>query len=140
MELREERDGWRFSLDSGFVQLIQIDFRLGLCLADTSGTAQLYIETECRLNGGSSEVLLTPANPSTLAPVLPLFNRKVVTATIRKTGQLKVEFGGGYTLQVEPDNSYEAWQLGCSLGFMVVCAPGGSVSVFRHIVRSTAGT
>ena len=41
MELRDEKDGWHLSLQDGLVQLIQIDFRLGLFLSDASGKAQL---------------------------------------------------------------------------------------------------
>jgi hypothetical protein len=94
MELREAPDGWLLELQDGLVQLIQIDFRLGLSFADASGNAQLYVETPCRLKGPGpdTDVLLTPGEPSSLAPVLPLFNAKVTGVAIRTTGQLKVQF------------------------------------------------
>ncbi len=42
-----------------------------------------------------------------------------------------VEFEGERFLEVSPHESYEAWQIASSIGFMMVCSPGGSVSVFR---------
>lgn len=97
-----------------------------------SGTANLTIETPFRLRSFDADVLLTPDDSSSLGPVLPLFNAKVVGLAIRKTGQLKVEFGDGCSLEVCPDESYEAWQLGSSIGFMLVCSPYGTVSLFRE--------
>lgn len=128
-----KKDGWYLSLQDGLVQLIQIDFRLGLFLSDTSGKAQLYIETPCRIKRADGEVLLTPSESSSLVPILPFFNAKVIGVAIRKTGQLEVEFGNGHSLEVHPDDSYEAWQLGCSsIGSMFVCSPGGEVSLFQQ--------
>jgi hypothetical protein len=135
MELRDEKDGWQLSLQDGLVQLIQIDFRLGLFLSDASGKAQLYVEAPCHLRGPDVDVALTPAESSSLAPVLPLFNAKVTSVAIRNTGQLKVQFGDSCSLEVDPDDAYEAWQLGCSLGFMLVCSPGGKVSFFKQTER-----
>ena len=133
MELRDQKDGWQLLLQDGTVQLIQIDFRLGLFLSDTSATAQLYVETPCRLKGTGVEVSITPSESSSLAPILPFFNAKVIGVVIQKTGQLKLRFGDGHILEVDPDDSYEAWQLGCpSIGSMLVCSPGGKVSIFRE--------
>jgi hypothetical protein len=132
MELREEKAGWSLILHEGRLGYIHIDFRLGLDIVDVSGTANLMIETPFRLSSFDAEVLLTPADSASLGPVLPLFNTEVVGLAIRKTGQLKVEFGNGCSLEVYPDESYEAWQFGSSLGFMLVCSPGGIVSLFRE--------
>lgn len=133
MELRNEKDGWYLAFrDDGRVQLIQIDFRLGLFLSDASGEAQLYVETPCRLKGPETIVSLIPAEPLSLAPALGLFNTKVSGVAIRNTGQLNVQFGDHCSLEVDPDDAYEAWQLGCSDGFLLVCSPGGNVSLFKQ--------
>jgi len=138
MELRDEENGWQLSLENGFVQLIQIDFRLGLFLSDTSGTVQLYVETPCWLKGAYGEASLNPSESSSLAPILPFFNTKVIGVAIQKNGRLRVEFGDGHTLEVDPDGSYEAWQLSCtSIACVLICAPGGEVSFFRQPERPT---
>lgn len=130
MELREENDGWHLALQDGFVQIIQIDFRLGLFLADASGLSKLYVGSACRLKGPDSEVSLIPEDTPSLAPALPLFNAKVESIDIRKTGQLTVWFDGGRTLEVEPDEKFEAWELGCSINLQFICSQGGEVAVY----------
>ena len=135
MELIESNDGWLLRFDEGRVNYIHIDFRLALDFVDGTETSLVTIETTCRLKGPDVDVPITPAESSSLAPVLPLFNANVAGIAIGKTGYLKVEFGDGRALEVAPDNSYEAWQLGCSLGFMMVCSPGGPVSLFRDNKR-----
>ena len=67
MELRDDKDGWQLVLQDGFVQLIQIDFRLGLFLSDNSHKAQLYIASPCRLTGQEANALLNPEESSSLA-------------------------------------------------------------------------
>jgi hypothetical protein len=130
LDLLSDNGGWQLVLHDGYVQLIHIDFRLGLFLADASGDAKLCIGSPCRLKGEDSDVLLNPEESSSLAPALPLFNAKVIGLSIQQTGHLKVQFGDGRLLEVNPDDAYEAWELGCSIGFMLVCCPGGGVAFF----------
>jgi hypothetical protein len=136
MELQDNNDGWRLALQDGLLQLIQIDFRLGLFLCDASAKAQLFVETSCRLKGKSIDVILNPSDSRSLAPILSLFNAKVRAVEARKTGKLVVQFGDGHSLEVDPHESFEAWQLRCSTGFMLVCSPGGKVSFFQQTERS----
>jgi hypothetical protein len=124
-------DGWNLSLPNGLVHLIQIDFRLGLFLSDGSSNAQLYIETPCTLLDRGVKSVLTPAESSSLAPILTVFNRPLRTIRISNSGLLTARFGEGRLLEVESHDKYEAWQLGSSLGFLFVCSPGGKVSLFR---------
>jgi hypothetical protein len=49
MELKDQKDSWHLAFQDGLLQLIQIDFRLGLFLSDASGQTQLFVETPCRL-------------------------------------------------------------------------------------------
>jgi len=131
MEFKAEKDGWILSFDDGFVQLIQIDFRLGLLLSDGSGKAQIHIETPCLLKVADSEILLTPSKASSLGPILSLFNSRIINVMVNNTGCLMVRFGDGQILEVPPDKSYESWQINMpSIGSMMVCSPGGKVSLF----------
>jgi hypothetical protein len=140
MKMTDGDNGWTLRFTDGRLNYIHIDFRLALDLVDASGTTSLTIETPCRLKWAVGEASLTPSESSSLAPILPLFNAKVIAIAIQKTGQLTVEFGDGHILEVDPDDSYEAWQLGCSSGFMLVCSPGGKVSFFQQTGRSAKAT
>jgi len=113
--------------------LIHIDFQLKLDLIDSSGTTNLTIEAQFHLKKANLDMVLTPGETASLAPILPLYNAKVIGVIIDKTGKIIVEFENGYLLEVTPDEKYEAWQIGCPIGsgVLLVCAPGGEVALFR---------
>lgn len=96
----------------------------------------MFVETSCRLRGPSIDVILNPGNSPSLAPILSLFNAKVSAIEVRKTGKLEIQFGDSHTLEVDPHEPYEAWQFGCSIGFMLVCSPGGKVSFLQQTEHS----
>lgn len=132
MKLIDLKNDWYVSFENGLVQLIQIDFRTSLFIADGSEMVNLSIETEFLLRKNGKRFALKTSELAELAPVLSLFNTAVMSIKIKKTGLLTVEFGGDCFLEVEPDASYEAWQLGGSNDFMFVCSPGGPVSMFSR--------
>ncbi len=76
--------------------------------------------------------MLTPEDTPTLGPVLILFNARVLGISIVDMGDLTVEFEHGVSIEVHPDDTYEAWQLSGSQGFMLICGPGGSVALFQE--------
>ena len=131
--------GWLVSIDDCRVQRIEVDFRLGFLMSDKSGPASAHIETPCQLGGEGSDVTLTPADAPTLCPILSLFNVEVTGIYIRTTGQLTMAFGNGRSLVVEPDESYEAWQIACPGEFLIVCPPGGLVCVYRETEENRQG-
>jgi len=75
MELKEQGEDWCLTARDATVNLIQIDFRLSLFLADPQNEATV-IETPCRLRTRDTSVVLRPAETSTLAPIPPFFQRE----------------------------------------------------------------
>ena len=133
MKFQESNEGWSLSLEEGTVQLIQIDFRVSLLLSDKSAKSTLIIEQPCSLKKShEASFLLVPEQTSSLSPILPFFNAKVEKIDIQRTGELTLKFNNGYFLEVMPNAQYEAWQLSCSIGFMLVCIPGGKVELFKE--------
>jgi hypothetical protein len=112
MEFIEEYSVWRFVFQQALVQLVGIDYRLGLMLADGTDILKLHIETPFHLIGPGTDVLCVPEEPTTLSPILPLVNAAVKGIVINKSGQISVDFESGFSIKVDPDASYEAWQLG----------------------------
>jgi hypothetical protein len=136
MGFENTKDGWYFKFEEGRLGYIHIDFRLMLDLTDGSSRTSLTIETPCRLKKLNENLLLTPEKTPTVAPILALFNSVVIGVAVKKTGQLKVEFQDGHSLEVDPHEQYEAWQIGCSAG-LLICSPGGLVSFFPEKPHST---
>lgn len=60
-----------------------------------------------------------------------LVGARILHADADDFGSLNVEFEHGLTVQVDALRDREAWNFFSSTAFGVVCAPGGSVAVFR---------
>jgi hypothetical protein len=132
---KEESNGWCCTLANSRLQMIQIDFRLSLLISNGVEDAWVHIETEGKFKFSAQEAVFVPQNTESLAPVLRLFNTKVIGISITKVGKLEIKFERNCWLEAGPDQSYEAWQVSCSGGnedkVMLVCEPGGKVTLFR---------
>jgi hypothetical protein len=132
VKLHEIDDGWTVEFDRGQVQRIELDFRLGILFSDSSSSASLHIGQECSLRTKSANRPVVPEVPSTVAAILPYSSAKIIGLMVWRDGQLALEFANGDRLEVCPNDKYEAWELGCSDGFRLICNPGGGVSVFSQ--------
>ena len=130
--LIETSEGWIIALSDGRVGCIHIDFRLGLEISDTAGTVRLIVETPCKLRNAEGELTVVPDDAATLAPTLTLFNVGTEEIAIHRNGELSIEFSNGLQLNVSPSDQYEAWQIACENECLVVCQPGGVVSIFQE--------
>lgn len=131
MQLQNEDDFWNFTFENCEVQIILIDFRLGLIMSENTDELRLEIGSQCHLNQSGVDTLLIPEETTSLAPVLSLFRAKVLEIEIQRTGKLSIRFEEGRSLYIVPDPDYEAWELGCpSIDMLFVCLPGGEVSQF----------
>jgi Family of unknown function (DUF6188) len=132
MELIQESSGWRLAFRSGRVGLLKIDFRAALLLMDEPDTADLIIEVPFRLASLELHTDCFPEKASSLAPILPLVNRKIMEVGIKNSGHLTAVFESGLVLEVGPHPSYEAWQISGSTGFLLVCRPEAGVTFFNQ--------
>jgi hypothetical protein len=129
--IKEENYGWIISFPNCIVRLIKIDFRLGILLADGDDTFELLIETPFNLENSDGTVSCVPENSESLGPILSLINIRVISLEIQRTGKMHIKFDAGFSIDIEPDPDYEAWQLGGSSGFLFVCPPEGNVTFFQ---------
>ncbi len=119
--------------------MIQIDFRLSLLVSDGQNEAWVHIETPGVLKSGAKELLFTPKQTPTLAPILHFFNAAVTAIDIKNAGRLIIEFAGDSAIEVAAHDSYEAWQVsvgGEQGGCLLVCAPGGEIAFFQEPVAT----
>lgn len=60
-----------------------------------------------------------------------LLDQTVTTAIAEDSGALSIKFFDGNLLWIEPDESYEAWNVTGPHGMRVVCMPGGHLAVWN---------
>jgi hypothetical protein len=69
-----------------------------------------------------------------------LLIKEIDDIRITNRGRLTVHFHDGSSLIVESNERYESWQLSSAEGgFLVVCTPGGEVSVFEENAKEHKG-
>ncbi len=59
---------------------------------------------------GRSRVV-DPEAPEQVAPLLTLVGRSVDAAMISRSGALAIRFGDGSTIDIEPHDQFEAWEI-----------------------------
>jgi hypothetical protein len=75
------------------------------------------------------KIVLNPERQD-VAAGLALFNVEVTSAVAFKSGQLRMVFGDGHMLKVDPDPRYEAWTVTGPDRMLVVSLPGGGLAVW----------
>ncbi|MEV7289298.1 DUF6188 family protein [Streptomyces sp. NPDC093252] len=126
----ERDDRWILNLQGLDVVGITVDHRLTLALADGW---EVVLETPARLSSGTAHtdrgVLLLPESQD-VAPVLPLFGTKVVSAVAFTSGTLLMVFEHGTHLTCPADEAFEAWQITGPGGWRFVSLPEGGLGVW----------
>ncbi|MBG0827648.1 hypothetical protein HS041_07715 [Planomonospora sp. ID67723] len=132
-ELAELEDRWLLPYRGMQVIQVRVSHQLTLLL---DGDAQVDIESTATLTRGSlsapdaEPVRLAPERQE-VAPALALFGATLLSSVAFKSGALRLVFGTGMHLNVEPDPQYEAWSTCGPDDLRFVCLPGGGLSIFR---------
>lgn len=131
-QMVESLDGWHALLIDARIAYIHVDFRIGLDIAGVDLVGSLVMETPFQLLHIGRELIVTPGEIDTIAPVLHLFNLQVNEVRIHRDGQLMIQFANGDQLKILPNDDYEAWQLSWGSNSLFVCQPGGTLAVFQE--------
>nr|WSW49399.1 DUF6188 family protein [Streptomyces sp. NBC_01001] len=132
----EHEDRWVLNLRGLSVVRISIDFRLTLVL---DAGWEVVLEAPARLSTGSIHtgpgLPLTPESQD-VAPALPLFGTRVLSAVVFKSGVLRMVFDNGMHLTSSADASFEAWQVTQPRGWRFISLPGGDLAVWSRFGMS----
>jgi len=131
VQLREETERWLLPLVGREVDQLCIDFAVTL-VVDGSDTVRLATPFTLELDGQVHTV--APERVETILPALGLLGAVVVTAHAAKDGRLELRFDGDRVLRCEPDDEYEAWEVGGGLppvtsSYHILAQAGGGVEV-----------
>jgi hypothetical protein len=149
----EEDTQWRLPFEGMQVWSVALDVGLELQLDEKRSGMQTRIRI--RFSGPllcgpeSSPSLMDPgtADRAELGPALNLFYATIGQAIASKSGRLELRFVGGrpvfpvdgWVLRADPDSKYEAWQIDGPNGHLIVCNPGGELSVWSGKPAGTVG-
>jgi len=138
VRLERHMDEYEVSLENAKVNLVLLDFRLGInALEADRGSLQIVISSSfsTRVGSGMPAVTLDPEDAS---PALGALAVAVRFQELRKChikdGTLMLEFGSGQTIEVPPNTDYEAWQLD-GTDFKIIATPGGELAIWDETQR-----
>jgi len=130
-QLVEYGDHWVVPLHGKTVTRCFVDSAFGIELWDGDSTTTIRLEGPFIYREHGTEQLLSPEHPAALGPVLATVGKTVTAVHAGKDGCLAVHFADGSNLSIEPDATYEAWEIVGSAGLRVLCAPGGRLSLWQ---------
>jgi hypothetical protein len=135
--LVDELGRWRLPVAGGTVTQLLIDERFGFAIQQRESFGQVNVEISCRFtyDDGDQRVEVDPEAKETLLPVLSLHKAIVCEAYAIKDGHLIVRFAEGRSIEVEPDDQYEAWEVhgtvpSITREFKIIAVPAGGLAVF----------
>ena len=78
---------------------------------------------------GKPAIAHAPDSDTVATALLSVLNQRASQITITG-GQLIISFETGLTLKVDPDQRYESWQISSDDGLLIVCTPGGDLTIW----------
>jgi len=125
-------DYWELPLRGEAVARCYVDEAFGLEFGINRRSFVLRIEGSFSVTSSGKRVEFSPEYRESLGPSLALYGETVESCRAAKSGALDLEFAGGTSVHVEPDDRYEAWELcGEARGLRVVCGAGGALSIWQ---------
>jgi hypothetical protein len=137
MQAIDHVDFWELPLKGEAVARCCVDEAFGLEFGINKRSFVLRIEGMFFVTSSGKRSECSPEHRESLGPSLALYGETVEYCRAAKSGVLDIVFAGGRSLRVEPDERYEAWELGAGAGGLrVVCGPGGGLSIWQpHMLK-----
>jgi hypothetical protein len=135
--LVDELGRWRLPVAGGIVTQLLVDEAFGFRIQQQEPIGHVTVEISCRFtfDDGNQRFEVDPEAKETLLPLLSLHKVIVSDAYAVKDGHLIVRFAEGRSIEVGPDDRYEAWEVhgtrpSITREFKIIAVPAGGLAVF----------
>ena len=132
-KLVEHANGWNVALDGAYIDSVSFDYAATIVIVSGKSFVKVRYESEVRLCENSRETRILPEDTPTGAPLLSLVRKGVDSIFVCSSGILRISLTSDAMLVSEPNYSYEAWNLSSDAGYLLICNPGGGVTVFAEL-------
>lgn len=134
---------FEFDLKGGRVDQCALDYALTLTITASLGLWTVRIEGEFEFTPHGSDAQrfesLSDYRPSSVAPVIDwVLHKTIESASAGDDGTLSVVVDDAGSLVVPPHPAFEAWQINGPDQSLVVCAPGGRLSIWSGNSEASA--
>lgn len=131
MSAIDRGDSWELPIGGEVVARCCVDRAFSIEFGRNTMKYALRMEGAFSISDGGEVKQLSAERPEALAPALLLFGKEVRSCHAAKRGSLDIAFTDGVRLRVEPDESFEAWEMSGVDGLRMVSGPGGALSVWQ---------
>lgn len=130
IQINENPYSWKISANELVVTQCRIDFAFEMIIWDSCDSyLSLRIACAFKFTEESDEYIIDPeADPKGMCPALSVFDQKIDSIEIFKTGLLVISFINKIKISIVPDPRYESWILSGDNGLIFNCLPGGEVA------------
>ena len=127
LELVEGGNGWSIWPEDLLLSQVSIDYQLKMAFWSKVGSCEVIIRMPFLFETADSQKEINPENTADLMPVILLLRRNATRIAASQSGHLRVDFADGASIQVAPDDKYEAWRIVTESGGLAIARPGGDV-------------
>lgn len=132
VDLIEADDHWRLPIAGMAIDQCCFDFAVVLRLGVGAAMWEIRISQPFAVIGSDGrEQLVVPEHHAHVEAVLGLLRHEVEEAIGYKDGRLVLKLVGGASVQVPPDEGYEAWEAAGPDGMQLIGLPGGDIAVWK---------
>lgn len=127
IELRATQPGWALDGLPSEVLAVRFQWQVELHFGGPERWCVLQLEGPFTVEAADgSTVLADPGgDPASLASVLPVLRRRLLTLEVDSGDTLTATFDGGRVITCQPQMDFEAWSLSAGAGgFFLAAAPG----------------
>lgn len=127
----ELEDRWIFPMENLTVTKLEIDYAFTISTWVSNDVYfSITIEASFAFNTpDNNRIDVTPETLTGICSVLKILHSTFRSVIAYKTGKLEINFNTGEQIVVEPNSSYEAWNLTGPGGLLYVCIAGGDFAI-----------
>ena len=130
--LTENNEYWLLRLSNNQITRCMLDFAFSIQLFESNDIiTEIRLENEIIFSKQNQKYILHPHQPLSLCPILEIVHWIIKEIIIFKSGKLNIIFENEDSLIVNPLQAYESWQITGPNKLMIICNPGGNISLWK---------
>jgi hypothetical protein len=114
---------WEMPNIRGRISRLILDYSISVSITTQNDVIQIEIENDFLFN--DKRVII--GNPKSICPVLGILNKDTDKLIVKKTGEMSL-IGHDFSINIAPNDSFEAWQIKVNGKAFAICLPGGNIA------------
>ena len=123
-------ESWLIKPSNAMVTRCIVDHAFTIDIQDSAYMITIRMGTQFVLAVNGNHKLISTDDVKAIGDALVVFNKRLNRGVAYSNGALDLEFSDNISIEVKPDEQYEAWELSVDDGTKLVSVPGGSLTIW----------